>query len=254
LTLDTLGNVYALGRTGSGSRRLLKISTDAQVTMLAGSNSKDSVDGVGTGASFGQVVGIITDSLGNVYVSENEGADSPSKIRRVTPAGAVTTLTRPPGSPLRQMVADQSGNIFGVSTMQGPSTFGDFGYEYEVLLKVAPDGAVTVFAGSERDSIYGDLRDGVGQKATLGRILSMNTDTLGNLYFASRDDARYVAVLRKVSAVGVVSTLAGLGTGDGGGGQAGFSATVTGIAPDKAGNVYVLDAGAYKIRKITPSP
>jgi methyl-accepting chemotaxis protein len=254
LTLDTLGNVYALGRTGSGGRRLLKISAAGQVTTLAGSDVQASIDGVGTGASFGHVVGIVTDSLGNVYVSENEGSESPSKIRKVTPAGAVTTLTKPLGSPISQMVADQAGNVFGVSTMQGPSTFGDFGYQYEVILKVAPDGAVTVFAGSERDSIYGDLRDGVAQKATLGRILSMNTDTLGNVYFASRDDAQYVAVLRKVSAMGVVSTLAGLGTGDGGGGLAGFSATVTGIAPDKAGNVYVLDAGAYKIRKITPSP
>src|SRR5439155_7589733 len=61
--------------------------------------------------------------------------------------------------------------------------------------------------------------------------------------------------IRKINQLGLVSTLAGssgnVGKGDGVGAQAQFISP-TGVAVDRAGNVYVADSRNFAIRKITP--
>ena len=57
------------------------------VSTLAGSGSSGSADGVGDEASFDEPENIAVDSIGNVYVT-----DGNRKIRKITPAGVVTTL------------------------------------------------------------------------------------------------------------------------------------------------------------------
>jgi sugar lactone lactonase YvrE len=77
-------------------------------------------------------------------------------------------------------------------------------------------------------------------------------DASGNIYIAAPDSA-YVF---KLTSGGVLSNYAGLGYGghnpDGGQASKALIYAVTGIATDKAGNVYLADAAGSRIRKVTP--
>ena len=85
VAVDGAGNVYVADQ---GNQLIRKISPAGLVTTLAGSGSGQSVDGVGTAASFDSPSGITVDATGNVYVTD-EGS---YLIRKITPAGVVTTI------------------------------------------------------------------------------------------------------------------------------------------------------------------
>ena len=77
-------------------------------------------------------------------------------------------------------------------------------------------------------------------------------DSAGNLYVADAGNNR----IRKIAAAtGVISTVAGNGSGsfagDGGVATSASLASPSGVAVDSAGNLYVADTGNHRIRKIT---
>jgi hypothetical protein len=79
----------------------------------------------------------------------------------------------------------------------------------------------------------------------------MAFDSAGNLYFSDY----YSHKIRKVSAGGIVSTVAGTGTsgysGDGGQATAATLYFPSGVAVDSAGNLYIGDSANYRVRKVT---
>ena len=87
--VDAAGNLYLADRSNYTIRR---ISAAGEVTTLAGGTSgyyyNSPVDGTGSAARFGSLGGLSVDATGNVFVSEY----SHQVIRRVTPAGVVTTI------------------------------------------------------------------------------------------------------------------------------------------------------------------
>jgi hypothetical protein len=86
IAVDSAGNLYV---PDTGSRTIKKITTSAVVSTLAGSGTSGTTDGTGAGATFTASLGAITvDWNGNVLVKD--GTDG--RIRRITPAGVVTTL------------------------------------------------------------------------------------------------------------------------------------------------------------------
>ena len=81
--------------------------------------------------------------------------------------------------------------------------------------------------------------DGTGTSAQFSYPYGVAVDGAGNVYVADRSNHR----IRKITASGVVSTLAGIGTpgnADGTGTSASFD-NPNGVAVDGAGNVYVGD-------------
>src|SRR5436305_1572238 len=119
------------------------------------------------------------------------------------------------------------------------------------LLVLAQIQAPTAHGGSPRmtyriETIAGGASSGDGGLATaaqLSSIQSVAADRLGNLYLSDTDHQR----IRKISATGVITTVAGAGTagfsGDGGPAIAAQLNLPYGIAVDLAGNVYVADLG-----------
>ncbi|MES2901589.1 MAG: NHL repeat-containing protein [Pseudomonadota bacterium] len=106
--------------------------------------------------------------------------------------------------------------------------------------------AITLLAG---DGVAG-FADGAGTQARFSDPFGVALDRAGNLYVA---DAGENNRIRKLAPNGMVSTLAGATEGftDGAGVLAAFH-TPSGLAIDKAGNLYVADTGNHAIRKVTP--
>jgi sugar lactone lactonase YvrE len=118
---------------------------------------------------------------------------------------------------------------------------GDF-----TLRKVTAAGDVTTLAGGDPGSA-----DGTGATAKFSGRAGVALDGAGNLYIADVDND----TIRKVSPSGVVITFAGVavthGSADGTGAAAQFFQP-TGVAVDRAGNLFVTDTGNHTIRKVSP--
>src|SRR5205823_2460186 len=89
VAVDNAGNVYVTDNGNHNLRKVTPIGTDWVVTTLAGQAVyAGSADGIGSDARFYAPQGVAADSAGNVYVADTFN----NTIRKVTPAGLVTTL------------------------------------------------------------------------------------------------------------------------------------------------------------------
>lgn len=241
VTSDATGNWYV---ADAGNYMIRKITPAGVVSQLAGSGKWGSVDGTGAGASFSAPKGIVADPLGNVFVADTYN----STIRKITPAGVVTTIA---GAPSSTGSTDGPGNL---ARFSGPEAIaidaqrnlyvGDTGNH--TIRKISTSGVVSTLAGSP--GRYGS-EDGTGAAARLASPRSMSVDQAGNVYVIS-----YRAV-RKITPAGVVTTWAGqalaYGNVDAVGEDARFGYLLA-LTADAAGNVYVSDTAATTIRKIDP--
>src|SRR5439155_412922 len=101
LAVDSAGNVYA---TDSNNHTIRKITPAGAVTTLAGlAGNPGGADGTGAQARFYYPQGVAVDTAGNLYVGDSGN----HTIRKLTPAGAVTTLA---GSAGRIGSADGTGS------------------------------------------------------------------------------------------------------------------------------------------------
>ena len=115
--------------------------------------------------------------------------------------------------------------------------------ENNKIRKITPDGIVSDFAGSKEG-----YADGVAEVAAFNTPSGLAIDAEGNIYVADTGNN----VIRKISAQGKVSTLAGNGKAgylDGDASEAQFNGPI-GVAVDKTGKVYVADTYNDRIRVI----
>jgi uncharacterized protein (TIGR03437 family) len=211
LAFDTAGNLYVseLGDwsdalqivaksptsyVGRYARRLSKIAPDGTITTIAGNGTEEySGDGgLSTAAQLDAPWGLAADSHGNIYIGD-------------------------------------SGN--------------------HTIRKIASNGIISTVAGTAVRGSSGD--GGNATHAQLNQPLGIAIDPAGNLFIAECLGAR----IRKVSAAGVISTVAGTGVpgyaGDGGPAVSAQLACPHGVAADASGNVYIADTGSQRVRKIS---
>ena len=242
VTVDAANTVYV---TDTNNHTIRRITSAGVVTTLAGTaGSIGSTDATGSAASFNAPAGITVDGAGNAFVSDTTN----DTIRMITSGGVVTTLagTSVNGSADGTGEAARFNLPFGVALDSTGNVYvPDAGNH--TIRKITGAGLVSTLAGLPGAA---GSADGTGAAARFNNPSGVAVDGAGNVYVADADNH----TIRKVTAAGVVSTLAGsagfVGSTDGTGAAARFNYP-SGVAVDGAGSVYVADAGNRTIRKIT---
>jgi sugar lactone lactonase YvrE len=178
---DTAGNLYI---TDSGNHLVRKLDPDGQLISIVGQPvSSGSNDGVGSNARLLRPWGLALDTAGNLYVTDSGNAT----VRRITPAGVVTTLagsagatgsTDGPGAVARfvqpaGLAVDSAGNVF-VADM-GSHT----------IRKITPAGVVSTVGGLAGTR---GATDGLTGSALFSAPAAIAVDSAGNLYVADQDN------------------------------------------------------------------
>jgi uncharacterized protein (TIGR03437 family) len=250
LAADSAGNLFI---ADDGNGRIRKVSTDGIITTVAGNGMfgiANNTAAINAPLSF--PIGIAVDGTGDLFIV------SYGTVQKVSPNGILTTVAgngvccgfSGDGGPATNaqvnasaVAVDRGGNLF----------IADSGNQR--IRKVSTDGIINTVAGHD---IQGNA-SGDGGPATSARFAQPGAaavDNAGNIYIADNDR------VRKVSPTGMITTVAGGGTGGLGDGGPAISATLdlvdcnwlcSGMALDHAGNLYLADVKNGRVRKVSPA-
>jgi sugar lactone lactonase YvrE len=209
--------------------------------LFAGSGTPGYKDGVGSLASFKSPAGLAFDAEGSLIVADELN----HRIRKVSPAGAVSTLAGA-GWAASYDGTGTSANFYnpaGVAVAPGGDIF-VAEFLNNRIRRVTPAGVVSQFAGTTNG-----FADANGINARFRYPIGIAIDAAGDIFVGDTDNNR----IRRVTATRDVSTFAGSAAGhmDGLGNAAKFLRPA-GVAFDKAGNMIVADRENHVIRKVTP--
>jgi hypothetical protein len=244
--VDGAGNYY----TFDGGR-LRKVTPGGVVTTRAGgapgNGPGSEQDGTGSAAVFGgtrnALAGVAVDTSGNVFVGDWHA------IRKVTPAGVVTTFAGATSTGF----ADGTGTAARFNSVSGLAFDGagnlvvaDSGNF--AVRRISPAGVVTTLAQGGAGFVAGAASNGtaLGVFSDGGGIV---VNAAGNMLVASTSPVS----IQSITPSGVASTLAGStqGFADGVGSAAQFYA-LSDLSLDTSGNLYAIDS-FWAIRRVTPA-
>jgi sugar lactone lactonase YvrE len=231
----------------SGVRGLLflawaQLNAQYVINTFAGGGAPQGVPATSVGISDPQ--SLMKDSVGNLYIV------APNRVYKVDVTGILTTVAGNGtfgcplnGGPVLEM---SLGNLRGLAIDRANNIFISDS-DCSCIWKVV-NGVMSKFAGVVGSFGYsGD--GGPAGNARLWGPAGLAFDSLGSLYIADANNNR----VRKVTN-GVISTVAGIGTGgfggDGGPATTAFLKTPIAVALDASDNLYISDNGNGVIRKV----
>ncbi len=244
---DAAGNLYVADFANHVVR---KINTAGVISTFAG-NGTAGYSGDGSSATAAMLngpTGLAVDAANNVYIADATG----NVIRMVTALGTISTFAGTGSAgfsgDLGPATAASISSPYGVTTdAVGNVYIADYG---NAVVRKVTAGTINTIAGTPGVGGYsGD--NGSATAAMLNGPTDVAVDNIGNTYIA--DNGNHV--VRKIDALGTITTAAGNGTfGNTGNGIAATAAELSnpyGIAVDALGNVYVADQLNNLVRKIS---
>ena len=245
---DNAGNTYI---ADASDNRVRKVAPNGVITTVAGTG-EPGFSGDGGAAASAQLrnpYGVAVDASGNLYIADSGNW----RIRKIGGAGTITTVAG-------------NGSCCGYTGDGGAATSAQIGLPYglavdssgnlylsdidnNVIRKVAPSGTIATVAGNGTHGYSGD--GGAATSAQFWGPYGVAVDASGNLFVADRYNQR----IRRVSASGIVSTVAGNGnccySGDGGPATSASLGDPSGVTVDAAGNLYIADYDTNRIRQVS---
>jgi sugar lactone lactonase YvrE len=247
IAFDRKGNLF-IGDAGNNLVRRVDHRTGIITTVIGTRAANYTADGIATEVPIGRPSGLEFDRKGRLVVAEVYGSRlrrwDPKTLRTETIAGknellftggpALETGFAWPNSPRY----DRSGALYFAASGNN-----------QILKLDAKGETVTAFAGNGLTTYAGD--GGPALQAALNSPSSLAVDGAGNVFIADTGNN----VVRRVDAkTGIISRIAGTGddgfSGDGGPAAAAALSVPIGLGLDGKGNLYVIDAKNYRIRKI----
>ncbi len=247
VAVDGSGNLYIADRA---NQRIRKVAAGGTITTVAGNGTAgfSGDNGPATSASLSNPYGVAVDSSGNLYIADS----SNQRIRKVAAGGTITTVagsgTQGFGGDNGPATSASFSNPFGVAVdSSGNLYIAD--YTNQRIRKVSVGGTITTVAGNGAGGFSGD--NGPATSASLHSPYGVGVDSSGNLYIADLNNSR----IRKVSAGGTITTVAGNGfsgsSGDNGPATSASLYNPFGVALDNGGNLYIADQSNNRIRKVS---
>src|SRR2546422_1043574 len=198
LGLQSLAFVYAF--LPAGSLGDVYVADPCTSTLRAVAAAPGRAAGAGRAARFNNPHGVATDSSGNVYVADWGN----NTIRKITPAGVVTTLAGLAGSPGSADGTGSAARFYGPTGVATDSSGNVYVADYynNTIRKITPAGVATTLA------VLGGIRGSAGGTRCPAPFFGRSgvaTDSSGNVYVADSGNN----TIRKITPAGVVTTLAG---------------------------------------------
>ena len=177
VAVDTAGNVYVADLS---NHLIRKITPTGTVSTLAGNAGiSGAINATGTAATFNLPTGVAVDTAGNVYVADS----SNHLIRKISPAGVVTTLAGTVG-----VFGSADGNgtnaTFNLPSGVAVDTAGNVyvaDSSNQLIRKISPAGDVTTLAGTAGAT---GSTNGTGAAARFNNPLGVAVNTDDNVYVA----------------------------------------------------------------------
>jgi DNA-binding beta-propeller fold protein YncE len=233
LALDAQGELVIADR---GNDRIRRVGAAGTIETIRGSPS----------AGLNGPAGVAVTAEGDVYVADQQNA----RVLKIKASGRVTRVagggSSDPGDGGRATAARLSRPSYVLLDQDGNLLFTDSGANR--IRRIDPHGVITTIAGTGEAGFSGDGGPATGARLHSPTGLALDAD--GNLYVSDSGNNR----VRRISARGTITTLAG--TGDAGfGGDGGDAAAAKLDAPadlevDAVGSIYVADQGNGRVRVI----
>jgi sugar lactone lactonase YvrE len=249
VALDAAGNLFI---ADTYNNRIRKVSASGVITTVAGTGTSgySGDGGPATSAKLYNPWGVAVDGAGNLFIADTLN----HCIREVSVSGVITTVAGtgtygydgdggaatsaqlwfPQG-----VAVDAAGNLFIADTYNNR------------IREVSASGVITTVAGTGTSGYSGD--GGPATSAQLAHPSGVAVDGAGNLFIVDTDNHR----IRKVSTLGVITTVAGNGSlgysGDNGPATSANLYFPSGVAVDGAGNLFIADTYTNRIREVSVS-
>ncbi|MET9953861.1 RICIN domain-containing protein [Streptomyces sp. NPDC006339] len=247
IAIDSTGTLYF---SDYKNHRVRKITSDGKVSTVAGTGTPGhrGDNGAAVSAQLNHPRGVALDSEGNLYIADDQN----HRVRKVTADGIISTVAGTGVAGFsgdgRAATSARLNQPYGVVVdSAGVLYISEWGHDR--IRKVTTDGKISTIAGTGAASYGGD--GGPAVSAPLRAPFAMVVDGAGALYIADASNHR----VRKISADGIISTVAGTGAaGFGGDGGQATSARLNrpqGLALDSTGALYISDYKNHRIRKIS---
>ncbi len=230
------------------SNEIISYSQNINTYVGTGVNGFSGDGSAATSAQIAMTCGVDIDSIGNLYIADQFN----NRIRKVNTSGIISTICGTGASGFSGDGGPASSAQIGSPTGIAVDGIGNVyfcDYLNHRIRKISSTGTITTIAGIGVAGFSGD--GSVATSAQINAPEGVAVDGSGNVYFADRANNR----IRKISSIGTITTIAGTGVaGFSGDGSSATSAQINypnDTEVDGAGNVYFVDAGNQRVRKIS---